>query len=98
MQSYMKRVQNNWEPGKLEWKIENWKYPGNHAEPKPNKLCWKFLNPNKIHVEKIYAKIATIHKPMTGKTVTGNWEIFIDDKPVGCIFDENYEIEITGKG
>ena len=93
----MKQRPNNWEPGKTEWMIENWEFPGNSVEPNPDKLCWKFLNPNKIHLDKVYLKVTRVYNGRTGE-VTGRWKIVIDGESVDCVFDENYETEITGIG
>ena len=97
IQSYMKRVRSRWEPGKTEWKIECWHKLGFQKEPKINELSWKFSNPNKIHLEKIFVKVCPIVNDRDTRDKMCNWEIEIDEERVDCPFDENFETEITGR-
>ena len=58
----------------------------------PPELWWKFENTNRIHVDSIFIKMASIPQENLE-----NWSIIIDDKQFDCKFDQDREFCLKGR-
>lgn len=79
--------------GGILWWLKNWHNDIAFGEPNSNKLSWKFMNPKKIHLDKIYIKVTKVINKR-GREAKGKWKIEIDGEQADCTFDYNYEAEI----
>ena len=82
--------------GQIYWILRNWELVLDRVNPNSNKLSWKFINPKKIRLDKIYIKVTEVTNAYSDE-VKPEWKIEIDGKQADCTFDNNYEAEIKGK-
>ena len=82
--------------GQIYWSLRNWEDVWEEVNPNSNKLSWKFMNPKKIHLDKIYIKVTKVLN--NGREAKRKWKIEIDGEQADVTLDDNYEAEIKGKG
>ena len=83
--------------GQIYWILKNLELVLDRVNPNSNKLSWKFINPKKIHLDKIYIKVTKVFNKRRRKAKR-KWKIEIDGEQADVTLDDNYEAEIKGKG